>query len=824
MGFAVALGATSVVAQSIWIRELSLLWFGSELCWGMTLAAWLLGVAAGAAAAGAASSRIRPVFVATACALALAGTLPAGLWLLRGARGFLAPGVGEFIPLPQMLAITAAVAGTTGLWVGAMFPAGCGLAATGRGDAEPKQSLFGSPRRTIGIFFLSEAIGTLIGGVCFTFWWVERLDAFTLSAALTAALLAMSAACAVRWRRPGRVCAAAAALAGAALAAMCLSGATGAADRASKQRRWADLVAQAHHVAGRESPFARIDLGRLQDQWTLYLNCQPAATFPNRIAVAPYAHLVAAQCPRLRRALLIGQATGELAAELRSFPGVSVDAVELDPNVHKLLAAHVRPPPPAPSRFADGRHYLKASTERYDLILLAMADPTSIATARFYSRDFFAEVHAHLSEEGVLAFSLAGPAARISPQLRDYLGTIYRAAEGVFAETLWTWGDPAYVFAARREGVLTADPDVLIERWNRHRGERARQTAPPGAQSPSGFEFDPLYFLSYREDRLQPARLAEFRRVLSATAAGRVNADARPVAMFLSMQRHEATLLSKMGGPAGARRWSMLAALGRVRTGHALAVVAALAAAVWAGTIAGRFRRRRSGGPASVGRLPILFSLFTTGAAAMGLEIILLAAFQNFYGYVYSHIALVVAMYMAGVAAGSLYYSRRSFPPYRRAWRNLLLLDAALCLGCVALPGVLSLLARMPASPAGLAATEWIILAVLCVVGVAGGMAVPLAAGLYRLGRRRVREQTDAGPSQAATGKVAGAVDAADCFGGALGGLAAGLVLLPLLGWTTTCVLLALLKSAAVVALALSRPGSADRPRQLLPPASANPP
>lgn len=793
LGFAVALGATAVAGQSIWVRELSLLWFGSELCWGMTLAAWLLGVSVGATVSGRVCSRLGPAPVATACALLLAATLPAGLWLLRAARGLLAPGVGEFVPLPQMLGLTAAVAGTTGLWVGALFPAGCALAA----------ALFGSPRRSIGLFFLAEAVGTLIGGVCFTFWWVERFDAFALSGGLSAALLAALATACVA-RRGGRLCAAVSAPAAVALAAACLLGAASAADRASKQRRWADLVPASRHVAGRESRFARIDLGRLQDQWTLYLNCQPAGTFPDRRAVAPYVHLAAAQCPRLRSALLIGQATGELAGELRTLPGVGVEAVELDPLAHEVLAAHVRPPPPAPSRFADGRHYLKASGARYDLILLATADPASIATARFYSREFFGEVRRHLSDEGVLAFSLAGPAGQISDQLRDYLGTIHRAAEGVFAETLWTWGDPAYVFAARSAGVLTADADMLVRRWTRHRGDRP---APPGPEG--GFQFDPLYFHSYREDRLQPAKLAEFRRALSATPADRVNTDSRPIAMYLSMQRHEATLLSTMAGPTGARRRSLLAALGRVRARHALAAAAAVAAIVWAAALAGRLRRRRSPGGGAHGRLAVLFSLLTTGAAAMGLEIILLAAFQNFYGFVYSHIALVVAVYMAGVAAGSLYYSRRAFPAHERAWRRLALLDAGLCGGCLLLPWVLGLLGRMPGSPVALAATEVIILAVLAAVGVAGGMAVPLAAGLYRRGGREADPQGAEASSQAATGKVAGAVDAADCLGGAIGGLAAGLVLLPLLGWTTTCALLALLKLASLVALAISRPPAA---------------
>lgn len=199
--------------------------------------------------------------------------------------------------------------------------------------------------------------------------------------------------------------------------------------------------------------------------------------------------------------------------------------------------------------------------------------------------------------------------------------------------------------------------------------------------------------------------------------------------------------------------------------------------------------------------MTILFSLATTGLAAIALEVVLMAAFQNLYGYVYSHIALIVAVYMGGVAVGSLLHSRRRFPSPRRAWRRLVLLDGSLCLGTAAAPWVLAVLGRMPTGTAAMTATEWIVLTMVAGAGLAGGMAVPLAAGLYR-----------ARPD-AHAGRVAGAVDAADCLGGAIGAVACGLVLLPLVGAAAACGVFALLKLASVMALLIGRPGQ-DRPCQ----------
>ncbi len=785
LAMAVALGAVAVAAQSILLRELSLLWFGSELSWGMTLSGWLGGVAIGAAAAGAIGRFVRPQVLATIFALLLAATLPAGVWTLRSARTLLGIGAGEFIATGQMLALTAATAGAAGLWVGALFPAGAALAGGGSAAVV----------RSIGAFFVAEAVGTLAGGVAFTFWWVERADPFTLTGYLSGALL-LAAAGACLARRRGRrrpaanvACGLVAALAGGMLIAAAHRGFGRWAEQASQLRRWAGLFGAADpeavmpRVAGVESRFGRIDLGELAGQWSLYLDCRPAGTFPDRYAVAPFVHLAASQCPKLESVLVIGPATSELAVELARYPDVTVTSVELDERVGEVLAAHVEPTPRRPTYVMDGRHFVKTARDPYDLIILAAGDPTSIAAGRFYTREFFVEARDRLTSEGVLAFALAGPAGKISPDLRDYLGSIHHAAEAAFGETLWTWGDPTWVFAARREGILTADAEQLKRRYIAHAG-------------PAGF--DPDYLLGYQDDRLQPEKLRRLAAALAAAPPGRVNTDDRPVAMFLHLKRQEQTLLSLDAGPAGPKRRSLLALLGRAKLPHALAAVAVIGALGCGAALLGKRKARPAGG---VGRPVLLLSLATTGVATIGLEIVLLAAYQNAYGYVYSHIALIVAMYMFGVAMGAWRASRaaqrRSGDP-RWAWRHLLLLDLALCGACLAVGALQTILSNVPFDAGGLGSPGWFIFPLVTLIGGLGGRAVPLAAGLYP--RRTGRDPT---------APVAGAVDAADCLGGAVGALACGRVLLPLLGAWQVGAVLAMLKLTAVAALLIARPARA---------------
>ena len=51
-------------------------------------------------------------------------------------------------------------------------------------------------------------------------------------------------------------------------------------------------------------------------------------------------------------------------------------------------------------------------------------------------------------------------------------------------------------------------------------------------------------------------------------------------------------------------------------------------------------------------RFNSIAAIVSTGFAGMALEIILIFAFQNIYGYVYENIGLIIAVFMFGVSLG----------------------------------------------------------------------------------------------------------------------------------------------------------------------------
>jgi hypothetical protein len=166
--------------------------------------------------------------------------------------------------------------------------------------------------------------------------------------------------------------------------------------------------------------------------------------------------------------------------------------------------------------------------------------------------------------------------------------------------------------------------------------------------------------------------------------------------------------------------------------------------------------RRR---PASVAGCSVLAVGFTT----MGLEVLLLLGFQAVYGYVYHQLAILIAMFMGGMAVGSWRGLRA-----RSNLRRLALLQT------VAAAAPLALCLIMEALPTFRAAFVFPLLALFC--GLIGGYQFPVASRIYFSER---------------PGRSPGALYALDLAGSCFGALLIGAFMIPLFGFRRTALVIA---------------------------------
>jgi spermidine synthase len=292
--------------------------------------------------------------------------------------------------------------------------------------------------------------------------------------------------------------------------------------------------------------------------------------------------------------------------------------------------------------------------------------------------------------------------------------------------------------------VVTADHRILAERFER-RGVRA-----------TGFSARRI------EHLLQPSRSTALRDQISRWPSA-INTDLAPQAYLANLQLWERSLTR--AGQTADPTWTGLAE----RFAWLWLALPLVLWAAWQGLRLLR-RRRDPGGDA-------LFSIATTGAAGMAAEVVVLYACQGASGRLYTGLALLVGLFMAGLAAGAFIGRTRLS---RRPRAGGVTADAAALALMLATGPVLSWAIDRP----------WVVATWSVVAGAVTGMAFP---ALLALAARR-----PGGDER----KAAASIEAADHLGAALGALITGVIWLPVYGITTTCLLFAAFKAASLAGLA----------------------
>ncbi|MDZ4165100.1 MAG: hypothetical protein U1C55_08225, partial [Smithellaceae bacterium] len=125
--------------------------------------------------------------------------------------------------------------------------------------------------------------------------------------------------------------------------------------------------------------------------------------------------------------------------------------------------------------FADPRQFLLRS-DRYDLILVGMPEPSSGQSNRFYTQDFFTLCAARLNPQGILAFRLPSAENYWTPQMTRRTASIYRALTAVFDHILILPGTTDIITASAT--ALPTGPEIMTQRL-KSREIRTRLITPP---------------------------------------------------------------------------------------------------------------------------------------------------------------------------------------------------------------------------------------------------------------------------------------------------------------------------------------------------------
>jgi len=441
----------------------------------------------------------------------------------------------------------------------------------------------------------------------------------------------------------------------------------------------------------RETRYGRITVVRQQELVTLFRDGTPLLSSQDEAAAEEIVHYALAQLKDPQRVLLISASAGVME-ELEKYRLESIDYVELDPDLTQALFDFnlLKRIPALRVIHADGRAFLEGAAPGYDAILVNLDDPQTFQTNRFFTDRFFSLARSRLSGQGVLAFSLGGFDTYLAEAQRRKLSSIYNTVKAHFAHVLMLPGKRV-VFLCSARPLQTGIPDLLTRK-----GIATR------------------YISAYYEGDITPERISYL--------LGRMDPEVPPNSELAPYVMR--TVFSE---------W--FAKFHSSPLGFMIALAFASALYVW--------RASR-----------VEFVLFSTGWMTMGSEILVIFAFQIFFGYIYYKIGIIVTVFLAGLLPGALWGRRLA----SRARRVLILSDIAL---------IALLCAIFAAVHAGDRLGQAFYLFIGFSVSFACGMQVPAA----------LHVRGDDG--RAATG-----VFSADLIGAALGTLVTSTILIPYLGIT----------------------------------------
>jgi len=708
------IGFTAAIAQIVLMRELMVVFCGNEISLGLMLGSWLFWTAAGSAMAGRLGEP-RRLMAGLEALVAMA--LPATILAVRASKGVLEAVPGESLGPGPMLLGSLATLSLFCVVSGALFAAGSRLyadqAATSTGEAT-------------GSVYLLEALGSAAGGILAGLVLVRFVA--PLEIALGLGLLNLLAAAGLVIRARLARGAAMGALAGVAVL-LALPFGLPRLETVSLERFWRGF----RLVATRNSVYGNLAVVRTGGASSLYENGLNLFNVPDPAAAEEAVHYALLEHPSPRSLLLIGGGVnGSLAQALKHASLERIDYVELDPAILDLF------PIPADPRVrvhvTDGRLFLKTTASTFDVIIVNLPDPQTAQLNRFYTLEFFREAARKLTGSGILALRLTASEDYISPELAAFLRSIHKTLRAVFPEVTAIPGETVHFFAAGRAGILAAGSEELLSRLRARRLETS---------------YVREYYIPFR---MMPDRMAGLDRQIQPRPETPVNRDFAPVAYYFDVAL-----------------WSSRFNHGYRDLFRAMAGIdfRLLAGAVGALLLVLVAKKRRP-------RTTAACCTAAMGFTMIGLEMLLLLAFQAIYGYVYQQLAVIIAAFMAGMSLGSWLALRA---PASRGIRTLVFLQLGAAIAPLLLYAVFEAVTQVTSGQ-----VLFPVLALFC--GMLGGCEFPLASRiLFSSGR----------------GRSPGTLYALDLAGSCLGAVLFSVYLIPVFGFLKTAVLAAMVSLAPAV-------------------------
>jgi spermidine synthase len=339
-----------------------------------------------------------------------------------------------------------------------------------------------------------------------------------------------------------------------------------------------------------ESKYGRIEIHQDGEQYTLFGDGLPVLSSQNTSAAEETIHYPLSQLS-LPKHILIISSESNIMEEIEKYNPESIDYIELDPDLSDALFRFglVKKIKGLNVINRDGRSFLSETDKIYDAIILNLPEPDTYQINRFYTDNFYASVKKHLSPAGVLSFSMEGYDNYIAEPQRQKISSVHNTLSRHFKNVILLPGQNIFFLAS--QSALTTDIPLALS-------NKGISTA---------------YISSYYYGNLTEDRINQLKELIDVKTP--FNTDTYPQLMRIMFLQWFAKFSTSP---------------------YVFVIIISVLSFIYLFFITKEE-----------------FVLFSTGCMAMGTEILIIFAFQIFYGYIYLKIGIIITVFLAGLLPGA---------------------------------------------------------------------------------------------------------------------------------------------------------------------------
>jgi spermidine synthase len=574
-------GMSSVIAQTLVMREGLTLFGGYEIVSGILLCFWLVWGGMGSVLFTRMRFKTEPHNVVSVLLFIQCFCMLYSMIFLRCSRWLFALPYGEVISLGNILAISCLSLAPLCMVFGALFPAITMV-------LEP------------GYAYLFEGVGAFAGGILVTFVLIHVVPPVGIILLVIVALLS----CGFMLRRR------------AVLAVLCMA-IIALLAKAKDMEFFLRQIQMPDQkiVAMEESRYGLITITQTSEQTNFYTSGIYDFSFPDPYTTEEAVHYSLLLHNKPEEVLLIGGGVSSCLDQILKHDVVQrITYVELDPLLFFLGSEYILTDRNYGDKvqivFGDARFYIKNTLRKYDVVIINLPDPVNAQLNRFYTREFFSEVHDVLKPGGICSIRISAPIDIISRHYGELLHTLERTMKQTYQSVL--------VLPASQMTYIASDH--IIDAYSVRTQLK---------QSLENRNLDLQYVNSYFFDfELTPEKIDYVQQRIDDSKAT-VNSDLKPACYYYTM--------ILWGGVLSESIRNMFVRLFNISPWFFLLPLVLIFL----------FYRRRS---------LVYLSVIAIGASEISAEVILIILFQIFYGYLYGWIGAIIASYMLGLAIGTFLY------------------------------------------------------------------------------------------------------------------------------------------------------------------------